>query len=73
MLAGEDATEAAIFAILGGNLKLVAPLCKGWHDRLWASCRCWLEASLDGILNPLKHKKSVNYFWLTSLPKAESL
>ena len=44
--------EAAVYATLGGNLKRVLPLCKTWHDRLWAQARAWLEAALDKECRP---------------------
>ena len=41
-----------MYGTLGGNLKRVLPLCKTWHDRLWAQARAWLEAALDKACSP---------------------
>ena len=60
MLSEEDACEAGIFGILGGNLRLALPLCTSWHDQLWAHARCWLETALDALLEPSNPSKSVS-------------
>lgn len=46
----EDAHEAGVYGVLGGNLGTALPLCASWHDRLWVHCRGWLEAAVDAAL-----------------------
>lgn len=39
--------EAAVYAMLCGNLPKALHACASWEDTLWAHLRCWLECAVD--------------------------
>jgi len=44
---GQGKHEAAVYAVLSGDVSRAIPACATWEDALWATLRCWLESTID--------------------------